>query len=98
MGSQARGWIIGADCNATPQSETIGAIEQAGFRFAHAAIGDIATCNVNADARMIDYLFYSRALTACPALPIKIDRETVLPTAEQPSDHVAVAAEFDWAR
>ena len=93
----ARGWIIAGDFNATPDSEIVSLVEGAGLRHAHAGLADISTCNVNADARMIDYLFYSSVLRAEPTMPEHINNATVLPSAEQPSDHVALLSKFAWA-
>lgn len=80
----------------TPDSEIVSLFEDAGLRYAHAGLTGISTCNVNADARMIDYLFYSSALRADPATPERIDHQTMLPSVEQPSDHLALLARFSW--
>jgi len=96
VAEEARGWIIGGDFNAPPKSEVVRMLEDAGFRYAHAALPGIATCNANADPRMIDYLFHSQTVAARPRMPIEVDNRTILPSAEQPSDHVVIKAEFDW--
>jgi mRNA deadenylase 3'-5' endonuclease subunit Ccr4 len=94
MASEIRGWVIAGDFNATPESATIGLLDSAGLEFSHRNLPGIYTCNANARARMIDYLFYSSALRAEP-LPVPvIDDRTILPSAEQPSDHVPVRAKF----
>jgi mRNA deadenylase 3'-5' endonuclease subunit Ccr4 len=94
--ADARGWIVAGDFNATPESEVVSLFDQAGLRCAHAGLPGISTCNVNSDARMIDYLFYSSKLTADPALPERIDNRSILPSTEQPSDHLALSAKFSW--
>jgi mRNA deadenylase 3'-5' endonuclease subunit Ccr4 len=94
--AEARGWIIGGDFNVTPFSEIVSVMKQADFRYAHDGLDGVFTCNVGASARMIDYLFYSPSLHAAPMAPTRIDNQTVLPSAEQPSDHVAIMATFDW--
>ena len=94
--ADARGWIVAGDFNATPDSEIVSIIKDAGLRYAHAGLAGVSTCNVNADARMIDYLFYSSTLSAEPAMPERIDDATVLPSVEQPSDHVALLSRFAW--
>jgi hypothetical protein len=71
-------------------------LESAGFPYAHRDLGEIFTCNVNQQARMIDYLVHSRSLRAEAIAPVKIDNQTILPSAEQPSDHVAILAKFSW--
>jgi mRNA deadenylase 3'-5' endonuclease subunit Ccr4 len=92
----AHGWIVAGDFNATPGSEIVSLVEYAGLRCAHAGFESLSTCNVNANARMIDYLFYSSSLRAEPAMPERIDDGTILPSAEQPSDHVALVSRFAW--
>jgi mRNA deadenylase 3'-5' endonuclease subunit Ccr4 len=94
--SAARGWIIAGDFNVTPDSEIIATVERAGLIYAHSGLTGVFSCNVNSDARMIDYIFASSALVAEPQLPPVIDDKTILPSAEQPSDHVPVMAKFDW--
>jgi mRNA deadenylase 3'-5' endonuclease subunit Ccr4 len=95
--SDARGWIIAGDFNVTPDSEIIAMVERVGLTYAHRRTAGVFTCNVNSDARMIDYIFHSTALvTEQPQLPVLIDDKTILPSAEQPSDHVPLMAKFDW--
>jgi endonuclease/exonuclease/phosphatase family metal-dependent hydrolase len=94
--SDARGWIMAGDFNVTPDNEIIAMVERAGLTYAHSGLTGVFTCNVNSDARMIDYIFCSCALGAEPQLPVMINDQTVLPSAEQPSDHVPIMAKFDW--
>jgi endonuclease/exonuclease/phosphatase family metal-dependent hydrolase len=93
---QARGWIVTGDFNATPGSEIVSAMEKAGFKYAHKGLPEVFTCNVGASARLIDYLFYSSEFHADPVVPATIDDFTILPSSEQPSDHVAITAKFAW--
>jgi mRNA deadenylase 3'-5' endonuclease subunit Ccr4 len=92
----ARGWIIAGDFNAVPGSESISLMQNAGFHYAHCGIAGVNTCNVNGTAKMIDYLFCSSSLRAEPLPVSPVDDRTVLPSAEQPSDHVSIAARFSW--
>jgi mRNA deadenylase 3'-5' endonuclease subunit Ccr4 len=94
--AQARGWIVTGDFNATPGSEIVTAMEQASFQYAHRGLPEVFTCNIGASARLIDYLFYSSEFHADPVVPPTIDDFTILPSAEQPSDHVAIMAKFGW--
>jgi mRNA deadenylase 3'-5' endonuclease subunit Ccr4 len=94
--ADARGWIIAGDFNVTPDSEIIAMMERAGLQYAHSGLTGVFTCNVNSQARMIDYIFRSSALVAEPQLPMAIHDKTILPSAEQPSDHVPIMAKFDW--
>jgi mRNA deadenylase 3'-5' endonuclease subunit Ccr4 len=93
---QARGWIVTGDFNATPGSEIVSAMEKAGFKYAHEGLAEVFTCNVGASARLIDYLFHSPEFHVDPVAPAAIDDFTLLPSAEQPSDHVAIVAKFSW--
>jgi mRNA deadenylase 3'-5' endonuclease subunit Ccr4 len=92
----ADAWILAGDLNVSPDSALIAMIRQAGFEYSHSGVSDRATCNVNGRARMIDYIFYSAALRAEPAELMSVDDRTILPSAEQPSDHVAIAARVSW--
>ena len=94
MTAAADAWIIAGDLNVTPGSEIVALMEGMGFRYAHDRAG--MTCSFNGEIKMIDYLFHSSRLHAKPTDSFAIDARTVLPSAEQPSDHVPVIARFDW--
>jgi len=96
IASSANAWILAGDFNVTPDDALIGMIRQAGFDYAHCGLADAATCNVHGEARMIDYIFYSHPLCCEPEAITPVTDLTVLPSAGQPSDHVAVAARFTW--
>jgi CCR4-NOT transcription complex subunit 6 len=96
MESEMRSWVIAGDFNATPESSTIALLGSAGLDFAHRHLPGVYTCNANARAQMIDYLFYSAALRAEPLPLPRVDDRTALPSAEHPSDHVPVRAKFHW--
>lgn len=90
-------WIICGDLNVTAESAVVQLLQAAGFCDAYAGHPQAFTCNANRNARRIDFLFHSGDLVAEPAdLPI-IDNETPLPSGEQPSDHLAISANFRWA-
>ena len=90
------GWLICGDFNATPDSDIVALLESAGFRYSHAGFAHAYTCKVNAEAKMIDYLFYSPAFRAEPQSILQISERTVLPSSDQPSDHLPIAARFLW--
>jgi mRNA deadenylase 3'-5' endonuclease subunit Ccr4 len=92
----AKGWIIAGDFNAMPDSESISLMQNAGFHYAHCAVAGVNTCNVNGRAKMIDYLFCSSSFQAEPLPVSPVEDQTVLPSAEQPSDHVPIVARFSW--
>jgi mRNA deadenylase 3'-5' endonuclease subunit Ccr4 len=90
------GQIVCGDFNVVADSDVVGALQAAGFEYAHRDFPAIHTCNSNGEAKLIDYLFHSDSLRAKPLLPPPIDGQTALPSAEQPSDHLPLIAEFDW--
>jgi mRNA deadenylase 3'-5' endonuclease subunit Ccr4 len=90
------GWLICGDLNATPDSEIIATLESASFQYAHAGLAQTYTCKVNSEVKMIDYLFYSPAFRAEPQSILQISDRTVLPSSDQPSDHLPVTARFFW--
>jgi mRNA deadenylase 3'-5' endonuclease subunit Ccr4 len=96
MVESANAWILAGDFNVTPENDVVAMIKRAGFHYGHQAYAGACTCSVNGQAKMIDYLFYSANLQSEPEKITPIDERTVLPSAEQPSDHVAIVARFDW--
>jgi len=96
IAASADAWIFAGDFNATPESAIVSMVESAGFGYAHRNRAGVYTCNFNTQAKMIDYLFHSTALGSKPEAITPIDDRTVLPSAEQPSDHVPILARFDW--
>jgi endonuclease/exonuclease/phosphatase family metal-dependent hydrolase len=96
IAASADAWIIAGDLNVIAGSEIVALVEGVGFRHAHSGWPKMNTCSFNDEAKMIDYLFYSQNLQSHPYESVAIDKRTVLPSAEQPSDHVPVIARFDW--
>jgi endonuclease/exonuclease/phosphatase family metal-dependent hydrolase len=96
MAPTCDGWLICGDFNVTPESEIVATYESAGFRYAHSGLGHIRTCKVNAEVKMIDYLFYSPEFRAEPQDVVQISDQTVLPSSAQPSDHLPIVARFSW--
>jgi mRNA deadenylase 3'-5' endonuclease subunit Ccr4 len=88
-------WVICGDFNTTVDGRVIEALWEAGFQFSHVSSPG-PTCNSNRRAKMIDYLFHDGALRAKPLPLPQVTDNTPLPGSEQPSDHVAVLAEFEW--
>jgi endonuclease/exonuclease/phosphatase (EEP) superfamily protein YafD len=91
------GEIVCGDLNVTPESDVIAALLAAGFNYAHHGCDGVRTCNSSREPKLIDYLFYRGFLGALPVLPDSIDEDTVLPSAEMPSDHLPLVAKFEWA-
>ena len=89
-------WIVSGDFNAAADTLTLDTFWQAGFADAYASRPSDYTCNSNEIVKRIDYLLHRGPLSAVPhALPT-IHATTPLPSLEQPSDHLAIRATFDW--
>jgi endonuclease/exonuclease/phosphatase family metal-dependent hydrolase len=89
-------WILCGDFNAMPEDPVHATLAEAGFIDAYASLGG-ATSNANRYAKRIDYLVHSRELALEP-LPIPaIEDDTPLPSAIEPSDHLAIAARVSFA-
>jgi mRNA deadenylase 3'-5' endonuclease subunit Ccr4 len=93
---ECEAWLICGDLNATPESEVIARLQRAGFVAAHRLLPTAFTANSNGVAKTIDYLFHTERLRAVPVAPPPLDGATPLPSPEQPSDHLALVASFDW--
>ena len=94
--ADADAWIISGDFNVTPESEVVALVLQAGLQYAHHDLLDVFSCNIGGSARLIDYLFYSGGVNAEASVLRRINGQTILPSAEEPSDHVAIMARVDW--
>jgi mRNA deadenylase 3'-5' endonuclease subunit Ccr4 len=90
------GWVVCGDFNRGPGSEVVAAFRGAGFAFAHAGRPHVRSAVANRRASLIDYLFHTSGLVARPIDPPPVGDRTVLPSEEQPSDHLALVAEFEW--
>ena len=89
-----RAWILCGDLNVEPDSEVIDLCHQQGLRCAYPDSSH--TWSGNQRAKKIDYLLHDAALSVrVRALPL-IHDGTPLPSASQPSDHLALRARFDW--
>jgi mRNA deadenylase 3'-5' endonuclease subunit Ccr4 len=89
-------WIICGDFNVTPESEVVRLLERSGFISAYRGLQQQSTCVSNGTAKTIDYLLHTATLRSRPAGLPAIDDRTALPSWEQPSDHLAIQAWFDW--
>ncbi len=91
------GWIVCGDFNARPGSEILATFGKAGFEHAHAGRPHVRSAVVNRKASLLDYLCHTRQLGSRPIDPPPVSDATVLPAADQPSDHLPLLAEFAWA-
>ena len=89
------GWIVCGDFNATPDSNAVAAMREAGFTFSHVD-RPAATCNANRKARTIDFIFHDAALVASPLPVAVVTDDSALPGPDEPSDHVPVVAQLEW--
>ena len=96
MAPASDAWIACGDFNATVQTPTLETFRAAGFVDTFAAHPDAFTCNSNEITKRIDYLLHRGALTASPHPVPPIHATTPLPSLEQPSDHLAISATFEW--
>jgi endonuclease/exonuclease/phosphatase family metal-dependent hydrolase len=87
-----RAWIIGGDFNAVPDSSVLREAFSRGFVESSAAL----TCNANRAPRKLDFLL-ARGLKATARPLPAITADTALPSTLEPSDHLALAADFEPA-
>lgn len=92
----AAAWIVCGDLNVRPDSATVRAIRDCGFRDAFDGDAAAHTCVANGKAQKVDYLFMGSALAARPAALPRLDDATPLPSMIEPSDHLPLRADFDW--
>jgi endonuclease/exonuclease/phosphatase family metal-dependent hydrolase len=90
-------WIVCGDFNATANSAVVAVLRQAGWHDAYEGREHMRTCNSNRQARRIDYLWHTDPLHSRPVALRAITDHTALPSADEPSDHLAIMAWFDWA-
>src|SRR6266508_2848668 len=90
----AYAWIVCGDLNAQSDSPVVKELVSSGFVDAYAG-REQATCNPNRRAKRIDYIFHTSALRSEPAKLMEIDDLTPLPSADEPSDHLARVAAFE---
>ncbi|QJW98530.1 endonuclease/exonuclease/phosphatase family protein [Frigoriglobus tundricola] len=91
-----RDGIVCGDFNSTPNTDVVRAMRDAGYAFAHAERPDLRSAVANGRAKLIDYVFHTEGLRSRPLEPVHISDDTKLPSPDQPSDHLALVARFDW--
>ncbi len=89
------GWILAGDFNAGPDSPLYARARARGWRDAYEGT-QAFTCNSSRVPKRIDFLFHDPALVAEPEPLPPIAPDTALPSAVEPSDHLAIAAWFRW--
>lgn len=93
----ASSWILCGDMNALSESVVIRAAIDRGLELACRASRPWDTVNINGKRRKLDYLLYTPATLAPKPRPLPaLDRDTPMPSAIHPSDHLAVCIDFSW--
>jgi endonuclease/exonuclease/phosphatase family metal-dependent hydrolase len=90
------GWLICGDFNSRPESDVVATLCKAGHEFAHAGHPDVRSAAVSGRASLLDYLFHTRGLPARSIDPPSVTGVKAPPSADQPSDHLALVADFEW--
>jgi endonuclease/exonuclease/phosphatase family metal-dependent hydrolase len=88
--------VISGDFNATANSPVLAPLWAAGFRDPFAAL-DQPTGVFNNHASRIDFLVHSPELTATANRLPALTGESLLPSPEEPSDHLMLRATLRWA-
>jgi mRNA deadenylase 3'-5' endonuclease subunit Ccr4 len=84
-------WVVCGDFNARPGEPLVRAFEAEGLRDACAGRHQ-PTCNANGDPKAIDFLLHSSALHAQPDPLPPLEADTPMPSEQEPSDHLPIAA------
>ena len=90
------GWVLCGDFNAEPESVALAEAAGRGWRDAYSG-SRAPTCNPNRHAKRIDYLLHTPELQARPAALPALSDDTPMPSDVEPSDHLALMADFDWS-
>ncbi len=97
LAPDAAAWIVCGDFNVTSDSPVADELRRAGWIDVYREREHMRTCNTNRRARRIDYLWHTPELVSKPGPLRSITDETTLPSADEPSDHVAIMGWFEWA-
>jgi len=89
------GWIVAGDFNRSPGGEVLALFAGVGFANAHASCPPAATFASHGKGRQIDFLLHTARLIAEPDPPPELPE--VMPCVGEPSDHLPLAAAFQWA-
>jgi mRNA deadenylase 3'-5' endonuclease subunit Ccr4 len=85
-------WIVCGDFNVVSDSSLVTLFKNTGFVDAYREREKMYTCAPNGQAKRIDYIFHSGSLSSRPMDLPAITDNTSLPSAREPSDHVAIGA------
>src|SRR5262249_34369258 len=91
-------WIFAGDFNAISQSAVVEAAYQRGMAESCRAQRPWDTAAINGRTRKIDYLLFSAGrLEPSPGVLPKLTRDSVLPSLDEPSDHLPLRVDFALA-
>ncbi|MDC0744719.1 endonuclease/exonuclease/phosphatase family protein [Polyangium mundeleinium] len=88
-------WLVAGDFNATSQSVVLAAAYERGLAESCRAQRPWDTTAINGRPRKIDYLLSSEGrLDPRPGVLPRLSRDTVMPSASEPSDHLPLTVTF----
>jgi nocturnin len=88
-------WVVCGDLNADADSPVLATAFEHGLRDAYESLPDAYTCNSNGRRKRIDFILHSASLRATPSPLPAITDVTPLPSADEPSDHLAIGAKLE---
>ena len=90
------GWLVCGDFNANSQSEVLQEAYDRGWSLSCRSQRPWDTTNINGRRRKLDYILYRRdgALVPSPGRLPRLERDTPMPSASHPSDHLPVVVDF----
>lgn len=93
----AQAWVMCGDFNAGSDSPVVGVLRRASLVDAFHERPEANTCVVDRVAKRIDYIFHSTNLQSKPGELPSLGGQTLLPSPDEPSDHVPIQAWLDKA-
>lgn len=83
-------WVVCGDLNADASSPVLEVAFARGLRDGYASLPEAWTCNSNEHKKRIDFILHTRGFDATPKVLPPITDVTPLPSATEPSDHLAI--------
>jgi mRNA deadenylase 3'-5' endonuclease subunit Ccr4 len=91
----AEAWIVCGDFNAIADDPVTETLRKAGLVDAYHGMVEAHTCVIDRIAKRIDYVFHSPNLKAKPGELPMLGGQTLLPSPDEPSDHVPIMTWLD---
>jgi mRNA deadenylase 3'-5' endonuclease subunit Ccr4 len=90
-------WLVCGDFNALSDGVVLQAALQRGMELSCRALRPWDTVNIGGRTRKLDYLLYAPGQLAPSPRPLpRLQRDTPMPSAEHPSDHLPVCIDYQW--